>query len=357
MQNNNFVDKSAGRMHTQPLKLIFKGRLEFGSQRTFDMVLRHWQNRVETYFKSDILFKAEEAFSAEDFALVVPQQTLMHSEKAWRSTTALLQEAAQYAIAGNVWAWCLDNGRLIAATNIEPDSDKVAVQEYRRGCGLVGQVGMEREATEALSRAIEKYERHALAYERRGYVNYKLKNFNDALHDFSKSIRFNPNNPEPYYGCGKVKMLKNDWENAVVDFEQAVKRSLALQPLHWLARLKKGESLFHAKKFPEAAAEFRHYLRREFDANDPNFSRRRRAAYFLGKALLAMDDAPAALEAFDQTLSIASGDDLVPDSEGLLHRAIAKHRAGKPEFAHDLKAAAQMGSSEAARLLIEWQEA
>ncbi len=101
---------------------------------------------------------------------------------------------------------------------------------------------MELEASEALSKAIEKYERHALAYERRGYVNYKLKNFNDALHDFSKSIRINPNNPEPYYGSGKVKMLKNDWDGAIQDFDQAIKRSLALQPLHWLARLKKGET-------------------------------------------------------------------------------------------------------------------
>ena len=344
-------------MNTQPLKLIFKGRLEFGSQRTFDMVLRQWQNRVETYYKTDILFKPEEVFSEEDYSLTVPQQTLMQTEKSWRSTTALLQEVAQYAIAGNVWAWCLDNGRLLAAFNIEPDSDKVAVQEYRRGRGLIGQAGMEREATEALSRAIEKYERHALAYERRGYINYKLKNFNDALHDFSKSIRFNANNPEPYYGCGKVKMLKNDWEGAVADFDQAVKRSLALQPLHWLARLKKGESLFHAKKFQEAAAELRLYLRREFTEDDPNFTRRRRAHYLLGKALLALNDAPAAVEAFDQTLATPSGIELVPEVDGLLQRAIAKHRAGKPEFTHDLQAAADMGSTEAARLLLEWQDA
>ncbi len=343
-------------MNTQPLKLIFKGRLEFGNQRTFDMVLRHWQNRLETYFKSDILFKMEEVLSEEDFSLTVPQQKIMNTEKSWRSTTGLLEELAQFAVAGNIWAWCIEDGRLLDSMNIEPDSDKVAVQEYRRGRSLVGQKGKELEATEALSRAIEKYERHGLAYERRGYVNYKLKNFNDALHDFSKSIRFNPNNPDPYYGSGKVRMLKNDWEGATLDFDQAVKRSLALQPLHWLARLKKGESLFHAKKYQEAAYELRLYLKREFDENDPNYSRRRRAAYILGKALLALNDAPAALEAFDQTLAIPSGVDLVPEAEGLLQRAIAKHQVGKAEYATDLKAAAQMGSEEAARLLLEWQD-
>jgi len=287
---------------------------------------------------------------------VVPQQTLMSSDKSWRSTTSLLQEVAQFAVAGNIRAWSLDNGRLLADLNIEPDSDKAAVLEYRRGRDLVGQEGMELEASAALSRAIEKYERHALAYERRGYVNYKLQNFNDALHDFSKSIRFNPNNPEPYYGCGKVKMLKNDWENAAQDFDQAVRRSLALQPLHWLARLKRGESLFHAKQYPEATQELRLYLQRNFKENDPNFNRRRRATYLLGKSLLAMNDIPAALEAFEQTLAIGKGIELVSEADGLLHRGIAKHRAGKPEFTRDLQAAAQMGSTEAARLLVEWQE-
>ncbi|TNE50974.1 MAG: tetratricopeptide repeat protein [Bacteroidetes bacterium] len=345
-------------MNTQPLKLIFKGRLEFGSQRTFEMVLRHWQNRLETYYKTDILFKAEEVLVEDDFSLTIPQQKIMNSEKAWRSTTALLEELAQFAVAGNIWAWCIEDGRLLSTLNIEPDSDKVAVQEYLRGRNLVGQKGKELEATEALSRAIDKYERHALAYERRGYVNYKLTNYNDALHDFSKSIRFNPNNPEPYYGCGKIKMLKNDWEGAVADFDQAVKRSLALQPLHWLARLKKGESLFHAKKYQEAAYELRLYLKREFQESDPNHPRRRRASYLLGKALLALNDAPAALEAFDLTLANPSGLELVPDAEGLLQRAIAKRQIGDiTEYTHDLQEAAKMGSTEAARLLEEWEVA
>ncbi|MBL7774887.1 MAG: tetratricopeptide repeat protein [Saprospiraceae bacterium] len=345
-------------MNTQPefLKLIFKGRLEFGSQRSFEMVLRHWQNRLETYFKTDILFKAEEVLSEEDYSLTVPQQKILNTEKSWRSTTALLEELAQFAVAGNVWAWCInDEGQLIETMNIEPDTDKVAVQEYRRGRSLVGQKGKEQEATEALSRAIEKYERHALAYERRGYINYKLKNYSDAMRDFAKSIQFNPYHPDAYYGCAKLKMLKNDWDGAVTDFDQAVKRSLPLQPLHWLARLKKGECLYQAKKYKEAAYELRLYLKRKFSENDPNYDRRRWASFLLGRALQALNDPTAALEAFDQTLNIPAGIELAPEAEVLLQRAIARRRVGKPEFAHDLQAAAQMGSSEAARLLEEWQ--
>jgi len=267
----------------QQLKLIFRGRLEFGTERTYNMVLQHWITRLESYFRSDVLFTAEQIFCVDDFSLTVPSQTLMSSEKSWRSTTSLLQEVAQYAIMGSVGAWCVDNGQVLAEFKIEPHSDKVAVSEYHRACELMRQGGMEMEATEALNRAISKYASHALAYERRGYVNYKLKNYNDALYDFSKSIDLYPNNPEPYYGRGKMRMLKNDWETAVQDFNHCLRLSIPLQPIYWLARLQKGDSLFHTKKYAEAVVEIKAFLARKFKETDPNFRHRGKAEYLLAE--------------------------------------------------------------------------
>jgi tetratricopeptide (TPR) repeat protein len=342
-------------MTTQQLKLIFKGRLEFGSQRSYDMATARWLSRMDSYYKGDVLFKPELVFVEAEFALVLPQQTIMSFEKQWRSTTNMLQEIAQFAVVGSVGAWCVDNGQLTEWFNIEPVSDKSAVMSYILGRELIDQSDRYEEATAALSRAIEKYERHALAYERRGYVNYKLKNFNDALHDFDKSIAINPNNPEPYYGRGKVRMLKNEWDAAANDFEQAIKRAIALQPVYWLARLKKGECLFHAKKFAEAAKEFRLFLQRAFSEKDPNFLRRRRALMLLGKALLEMNEPKEALQVIDQALAMDAGAEWAPDNEGFLQRAIAKRATGSGEYAADLQTAAQLGSREAARLLEEWQ--
>lgn len=265
-----------------PLKVVFRGRLEFGSQRTFDMVLKHWNTRVENYFKADVLFKAEQVFSEDDHALTVPQQTLMSTEKRWRSTTALLYEVAQYALAGNVGAWWVQNGKVLDQHLIEPKTDKAAVAEYLRGRELVQQGGME-QASEALTNAIEKYERHSLAYERRGYVNYKLKNYNDALYDFSKSIAIYAHNPEPFYGRGKVNMLKNEWEAAIQDFQQTIDRSLAVQPIYWLARLKKADCLFHAKRYSEAIPELKLYLQRSFAESDPNVRFRAKAEFLLAE--------------------------------------------------------------------------
>lgn len=264
----------------QQLKLVFKGRLEFGTQRAYDLVVKHWQTRIENYFRTEVLFKAEQIFNPDELAISVPQQTLMSTEKHWRNTTSLLQEVAQFALAGNVGAWWVSNGQILAEYQIEPKSDKVAVAEYLRGRELVQQGGME-EASVALSNAIEKYERHAAAFERRGYVNYKLRNFNDALYDFSKSIAINANAPEAFYGRGKVNMIKNDWDNAVLDFDQAIKKSLAVQPIHWLARLRKGNSLFHAKRYKEAIPELKLFLQRNFSENDPNLHLRSKADFLL----------------------------------------------------------------------------
>ena len=266
----------------QPLKLVFRGRLDFGNQRTYDLVLKHWQTRLENYFRTEVLFKAEQIFVPEELAINVPQQTLMSTEKHWRNTTSLLKEVAQYALAGNVGAWWVQNGQVLAECQIEPNSDKVAVSEYLRGRELVQQGGME-EASIALSNAIEKYERHAAAFERRGYVNYKLKNFNDAHYDFSKSISINPIAPEPFYGRGKIHMIKNEWEAAAADFDQAIKKSLAVQPMHWLARLRKGDSLYHAKRYAEAIPELKFFLQRKFQENDPNIRFKAKAEFLLAE--------------------------------------------------------------------------
>jgi tetratricopeptide (TPR) repeat protein len=330
-------------MNTPQLKLIFKGRLEFGTQRTFDMVLKHWQTRLETYFKTDILFKVEQVFDAEGFALNVPQMTLLSGEKPWRSTTALLQEVAQYAVAGNIAGWRVLNGQVIESVNIEPHSEKAAVTEYKRGCELVREGGRENEATAALSRAIDKYERHAAAYERRGYVNYKLQNYNDALYDFSKSIDINPNNPEPYYGRGKVKMVKNDWDGAIQDFEQAIRRAIALQPVYWLARLKKGTSLLYSKRYAEAAVELQAYVQRPFGENDPNHALRHRAWIVLGKTLLGLNNATGALDALLQARTLSRDLELAPSERNLLDRAMT------PDF----EATARADTHAAARMLEE----
>jgi tetratricopeptide (TPR) repeat protein len=337
-----------------PLKLIFKGRLEFGTQRAYDLAEKQWLTRAETYFKADLLFKPEDILIKEEWALSLPQPfyVVNATDRAYKTTVELLRELVQFALVGKLQVWCILEGK-VEETVIEPKSDKSAIVEYWTGCDCLQNDSMH-EASAALSRAIEKYQRHALAYERRGYVNYKLGNFNDALYDFSKSIDINPNNPEPHYGRGKVRMLKNEWAAAIVDFDAAMKRSIAHQPLQWLARLKKGECHLRLKQYDDAAKELKFFLQRPFAESNPNFRRRRRAWHLLGKTLLGLEDINGAIDAFNQSITIRDGIELLPEAEALLYRGIALKQGGLPGFTDDLSLAAELGNQEAAQLLAQW---
>ena len=217
-------------------KTIFKGRLEFGSQKSYDKVLKMFQHRMENYYKSDILLNEEEIFDEDSYALNVPRSIVQGSEKSWKNTMSLMEYIAQFAVAGSFVGWMIEEGKILHHGTVEPQSDKIAVQAFLKGRELLEKGGKEGEAKEALSKAIEKFERHSLAYERRGQVNLILKNYEDAMYDFTKSIDFSFGHPEPYLGRAKVHIHNKDFKAAIADLEQTIKNSIPLQPIYWIAR-------------------------------------------------------------------------------------------------------------------------
>ena len=131
--------------------------------------------------------------------------------------------------------------------HMEPTSDKVAVQQYIKGKSLVDQKGKEEEAIIALNKAIEKYDGHAQAYERRAKVNFMLKREHDALRDYNKSIGLDPSNPYAYLGKAEVYISKKEYQEAVDCLQMTIKKSVALQTVHWHGRRLKGK--LHLKLF------------------------------------------------------------------------------------------------------------
>lgn len=294
-------------------KVILSGHLEFGTDRTFELALNMFQQRAETYYKNDILLKPTEVFISEKSMLDVPRCIInTAAEKSWRNTVHLLETISQYAIAGNISAWKLDNGALVEHAFMEPRGDKTAVQSFLRGRELVTQ-GQQSEAKDALSAAIEKYTRHALAYERRGYVNYKLGNVADALYDFTKSIDIYPHSPDAYMGRAIVNLHQKNFAAAAADLDMAIKTSIPHQPIHWRARRMKGECHVELNEFTKAEFELKLVTNKTFKAEDSNAAWQPTAFYNYGRALFGIGKYKEAFQAASkaQNLSKEPSDDLL----------------------------------------------
>jgi len=266
-------------------KIIFKGSLEFGTPKSFEKVLQMYERRLETYYKTDFLLNAEDLFNEESYSLNLPRVVVQNTEKKWKATIGMFKYLAQYAVAGSVSAWMIDSGKILDQHIIEPHSDKVAVQAFLKGRELVKEEGKEDEAMAALNKAIQKYERHAQAYERRGYINFQLQNYEDALYDFTKSVNIYDNNPDAYFGRANIYLLQEELEKAVLDFDRTIKRSIPLQQIYWKARRIKGECLVKLGDPKGAAEEFKFFTKRKFAKDDPNFKWKKDVFNKYGKLL------------------------------------------------------------------------
>ena len=306
------------------IKIILSGHLEFGTDRTFDLVLNMFQQRAETYYKNDILLKPIDIFISEKSMLDIPRVIIPTApEKSWRNTVHLLETISQYAVAGNIGAWKLDNGALVEHAFLEPKGDKTAVQSYLRGRELLVQ-GQQTEARDALSAAIEKFTRHALAYERRGYVNYKLGNVSDALYDFSKSIDIYPHSPDAYMGRAIVRLHQKSYAAAASDLDMAIKTSIPHQPIHWRARRMKGECHVELNEYAKAEFELKLVTNKTFNIDDSNAAWQPTAYYNYGRALYGNGKFKEAFQAADKARNLA----VEPSADMLQFVHTAAEKAG-----------------------------
>jgi len=333
-------------------RVIIQGKLDFGNQKSFDKAKKMYEYRLENYFKTDSLFKiADEIFIEDDLSLEIPRYVGQAFEKTFKNTTSLLDYCAQFAVTGVIKAWQTDSGKVLNYKDIEPQSDKIAVMAFQKGKKLSKEAGQEAEAFEALTRAIDKYDRHAQAYERRGNVNYILKKYTDASRDFKKTIGIDPSNPMGYYGLAKVHIVKDEFQEAIDNLELVCKKSLALQPIYWKARRSKADCHFKLKQFEKAEFDLKLFTKRNFADDDPNFGWKRHAFYNYGRVLFELEKFADAISAFQSALEIENGIDNIPMEDIYFYLGSSKKKAGKNGYVSDLKKASEMGSKSAKKVL------
>lgn len=332
-------------------KIITAGRLEFGTDRNYEQVVKLFEHRRENYYRNEVYLNAEEIFDEAERVMDIPRHIVRCSDRQYRNTTNLLKQIAQFAIAGDLNVWRIRFDKPTEHLLIEPRGDKTATQAYLQGRELLNEEGRENEAREALDVAIKKFARHALAYERRGYVNFRLGNLKDALYDYNKSIDIYPTNPDALYGRALVKMDNEDWEGAIADFEEAIKHAIPHQPVYWRSRALKGDLLVRLGKPGDALTEYKFFYNRRRTDDDELAGWDRRISFAYGKLLAAEGMHKEAKEAFDRALQAPHDKRAADDAEILVHRGLATQQLGKKNYVEDWRKAATQGSEKAAELL------
>lgn len=332
-------------------KSIIQGRLEFGNPKSFGQMLKMYDYRIENYYKNDILFD-EDVFDEDNYLVNIPRLISVQEEKWFTNTILLLEYLAQFAISGSMGAWLVHEGKILRYVRIEPESEKGVVQMYLRGQKLASEEGKEQEAVDALTKVIDKHDKHAQAYERRGFVNYIMKNMAGALYDFNKCISYDPSIPTAYYWQARVHMRNKDWEKALESLDMATKKAIALQPIYWKARRRKAYCFLQLKDYENAANELRMFTLRKFEEDNPNRTYLREAYATYADTLIHLEMYEEALEAVDKGLALEEQEEFVPVQKLLTLRGMARFKMG--EGGHDdWKKAVKLGSKEAKRFLKE----
>ncbi len=332
-------------------KVIVAGHLEFGAERNYEQVVRLFEHRRENYYRNDIFLKVEDIFQPENQVLDIPRIIVNCTDKQWRNTTNLLKQITEFAISGDLNLWRIRETQSTEHLLLEPRGDKSATQAFLRGRQLVDENGREDEAREALSEAIDKFGRHAMAYERRGYVNYRLGNLKDAHYDYTRSLAINASRPEAYYGRALVHRQRGEWAEAAADLTEAIRYAIPHQNVYWQARCLKGDALVQLAKLADAAKEYKFFLTRRRPDDDPLLHWERRIFFAYGKILTSLGQYKEAVEAFNRALPSPEHEKAPADAEILLHRGLAAQQLGQKTFVEDWKRAAKQGSERAAELL------
>lgn len=267
-------------------RIIIAGQLEFGSDRVYEQVVKQYVHRMENYYKNDILLKAEDIFQDEDRTMDIPRKVVESSDRQWLNTLNLLERMATFSIAGDLNLWRLQDGELLEHHTLEPRGDRTTTQLYIEGRKLLDRKENVEAAKEALTKAIDNFDRHSIAYERRGFTNYLLANFKDALYDYNKSIDISPSRPEPYYGRGVLYLRKMDNPAAAAeDFDKVAKFAIPHQEVYWLARAQRGDAFIQLGMHAEAQREYGFFLRRKQDIGKLS-QLDRRVAFELAQSLI-----------------------------------------------------------------------
>jgi len=86
-------------------RIILAGQFIFNNQRSFEMALAQFNQRVEIHFKYDVFLRSENIFDVEQNCVNIPRHVEPEiTDRTWRNTVSALETVCEYAIAGSLSA-------------------------------------------------------------------------------------------------------------------------------------------------------------------------------------------------------------------------------------------------------------
>ena len=332
-------------------KTIIKGTFDFGKEKTFEKIYKMAAHKVENLYREAVCLDIEEAFDEEEFTFTVPRTVFNITEKYWKNTINLLEYLSQFAVVGRFYIWVIQDGQMIIKKELEPNSEKNIVQYYLKGNRWMNE-GNTDKAIESYNKAIDKYAKHSMAYEKRGTINFQLKNFKDAIYDFNKSIKLYPQNGTAYFGLALALLKTGELEEAEKALEQTAKKTIPHQNIYWKARRLRGKTLFELKQYEKALKEFSLISKRRFPKDDPVHAYVKYNHFMIGRCLFEMQRLGEAVNALDKALEVNDGqNDKVSNGDILLLKGKILRELGDEKFLKVWKSAEELGNEKATNLL------
>lgn len=332
-------------------KTIIKGKFDFGKAKTFEKIHKMAMHKVENLYREAVCLDMEEAFDDEEFTFTIPRTVFNITEKFWKNTVNLIEYLSQFAVVGRFHIWVIQDGQLILKKELEPNSEKNIVQYYIKGNRWMDE-GNTDKAIESYNKAIAKYANHSTAYEKRGTINYQLKNYEDAIYDFKKSIKLYPQNGTAYFGLALALVKTGALEEAEKALEQTAKKTIPHQRIYWKARRMRGNILFDLKQYDKAYKEFYLISKRKFEKDDPNYPNVKYNYFMIGQCLFEMQRLGEAVNVLDKALEFNEGQNKkIGDGEILLLKGKILRELGDKKYLKVWKSAEELGNKKATTLL------
>lgn len=323
-------------------KIIIQGNLQFANENSFQKLVKMIENRNEVYYKNIIIHKELEFLDHENFMIDIPRHVGNYTDKVWKNTISLFQNCAEFAVSGRIFAWKIESGEILEYELIEPTGDRSAVMHFKKGIKFL-EGGQDEKAMKSLSLSLEKYQKNAIAYERRAVINIMQKNYAEAMRDFHKCLKIDDTIAEAHFGIAKLHIRNSELDEAMPYLEKTIRNSIALQSIQWQARRAKADIHLRKREFEKAAFELKLLSKRRFSESNPNYGWKRADVFNYGLCLFEQENFNEALLAFNQAININTGKDDIPEGKKFYYLGVTKKKCGKNGYISDLKKASALG--------------